>query len=94
MPGFTNPRIEEFFDKVMQRSYEMLQFQKWCEKFVAKWNTLPMAAQITVEECLDNKFIELIYKSQNVPSAGVAPVSFNSPEEAADLVMNYTLSCS
>lgn len=92
--GKSSPKVDEALNNIMDMSYEKLQFEEWCGKFVAKWNSLPKASQKTVRDCTENDFIESIYKSQNVPSPGVAPVSFNSPEEAAVLVMDYALSCS
>lgn len=87
-------KVDEVHFKIMDIAYKKLQFKKWCERYIVRWNSLPNAAQLTVEECMENKFIILIYRSKNIPSRGVAPVSFNSPEEAADLVMDYRLSSS
>ncbi len=88
----TSKKVDDFLYKIVDMSYEELKkFKEWRERFVNKWNSLPNAQQITVRTCEDD-FFKRIYQSGLCPTPGGIETNFKTPEEAAELVMNYIIS--
>lgn len=72
-------KVDEVLFEIMDRSYEKLQFQKWCEKFVEKYNSLSPLNKMTVEQCMVDPLVKGAFAKDTFkfrPEAAAEAINF------------------